>query len=329
MNAAKSGASGAALVAGATLATVGGWIVYSALGINHRWPLPHAINAERRTFSGNNTGTLSYYADTSIAGRPLVLIHSINAAASAYEMRPIFEQYRRMRPVYALDLPGFGHSERADRVYSPQLYTQAVLDILKITGQADVIALSLGGEFAARAALERPDLFHSLTLISPSGFTPSREKRASQSATENGTTDTAYGLLSSRLWSQAFYDLLVTKRSIEWFLSMSFVGPVDVGLATYDYLTGHQAGARNAPLYFVSGKLFTRDIRESVYEQLTIPVLVVYDEDAFVSFDLLPEVVERHENWHLQRITPTKGLPQFEQPEALRDTLNQFWDKLG
>jgi pimeloyl-ACP methyl ester carboxylesterase len=328
-NAARSGASGGALLAGAAFAAVGGWIAYSQLAINHDWPLPSAINAERHGFAGNYTGMLNYYADIRGAGRPLVLIHSVNAAASAYEMRPLFERFRGSRPVYALDLPGFGHSERADRIYSPQLFTQAVLDMLKLTGQADVVALSLGSEFAARTALERPDLFHSLTMISPSGFTAKDERGVSQSASDNGASDFAHGLLSAPLWSQAFYDLLTTKRSIGWFLSMSFVGTVDVGLATYAYLTSHQPGARYAPLYFVSGKLFTPDIAANVYERLTIPVQVVYDQDAFVNFDLLPGVVERNPNWQSQRITPTKGLPHFEQTDAVIDALRRFWDKLG
>ena len=39
---------------------------------------------------------------------PLLLIHSINAAASAAEVEPLFTHYRQQRPVYAIELPGFG-----------------------------------------------------------------------------------------------------------------------------------------------------------------------------------------------------------------------------
>ena len=136
--------------------------------------MPKAIDATQSEYIGRLTSRrISYYADASGVGSPLVLIHSINAAGSAYEMKPIFEQYRGQRPVYALELPGFGFSERSDKVYSWQLYTDSIVEFLTdVVGEpADVIALSLSNEFAARAAHNHPDLFRSLTMISPSGFT--------------------------------------------------------------------------------------------------------------------------------------------------------------
>ena len=175
------------------------------------------------------------------------------------EMRPIFEHYRGQRSVYALELPGFGFSERSDKVYSWRLYTDSILDFLadEVGEAADVIALSLGSEFAARAALEQPTLVDSLTMISPTGFTARENKVSSQQASERGTSDRAYRLLSNPLWSQAFYDLLATRKSIRYFLKQSFEGTPDEGLVDYGYATTHQPGARYAPLYFVSGKLFT------------------------------------------------------------------------
>ena len=318
--------------ASALIGLTSGWILYSRLGIDHDLPLDPAIDAERERFVGKNTRFLSCYvdrrtkqADTS-QPPPLVLIHSINAAGCSYEMQPIFQAYRGQRDVYALDLPGFGFSERADRIYSIDLYTEAILDLLERIGEpADVIALSLSSEFAARAAFERPDLFRSLTLISPSGFNRRDNKGASQAASQSGTSDFFYNLFSVPLWSQAFYDLIATRPSIHYFLQLSFVGEVDPGLENYGYQTSHQPGARYAPLYFVSGKLFSPNIREEVYEKLALPVLVLHDQDAFVRFDLLPEMIEQHDNWQAVRIAPTKGLPQFEKLPEVTRALDEFW----
>jgi pimeloyl-ACP methyl ester carboxylesterase len=321
--------------AATALGLAGTWILYSRVSIDHHAPLAPALDAERETFAGKTTGVLSYYVDRSTARNgarvqpPLMLVHSINAAGNAYEMRPIFETYRGHRPVYALDLPGFGFSERSDRVYSPALYKQAIIDLLEhIGGTADVVALSLGGEFAALAALERPELFRSLTLISPSGFTARENKNASQQASQSGTSDSLYRTFSYPLWGRPFYDLIATRASIHFFLQMSFEGQVDPSLEAYAYATSHQPGAHFAPLYFVSGKLFSPDIRQQVYEKLTLPALVLFDRDPFVRFDTLPDFVDSHDNWQSARIAPTKGLPQFEKMPDVARELDRFWEQL-
>jgi pimeloyl-ACP methyl ester carboxylesterase len=309
------------------------WIGYSALFVDHHLPLPPAIDATRRTFTSPEAGTLSYYVDKMANGRPLVLLHSINAGASAYEMHPLFEHYREQRPVYALDLPGFGFSDRSDRVYSAALYTSAIIDFLQQEvprdDGVDLIALSLSSEFAARAAHRHPDLIRSLALISPTGFTGRGSEHRGERSSQSTTAERLYRAFAFPLWSQAFYDLLVTRASIRYFLKHSFAGPVDQGLVDYDYVTTHQPGARYAPLYFVSGKLFTSDIRSTVYEQVEQPVLVLYDQDPYIRFDTLPGMIEQHANWQATRITPTRGLPHFEQMNETAQALDAFWGEVA
>ncbi len=311
---------------------IGGWVLYSRTQIDHNLPLPKAIDAQRKTYTGRLTSRqISYYADTEPAGVPLVIVHSINAASSAYEMKPIFDHYRGQRPIYALELPGFGFSERSDKVYSWRLYTDSILEFLTdvVGAPADVIALSLGSEFVARAAYEDADLFRSVTMISPSGFTQRENKVASQRASDEGNSNSVYNVLANPLWSQAFYDLLATRVSIKYFLQQSFEGEPDKGLMDYDFLTAHQPGARYAPLYFVSGQLFSPDIQHGIYEKLTTPVLVIYDRDNFVNFDTLPDVVQQYDNWHSERITTTKGLAHFEKLPEVGTALDVFWEKVA
>ena len=78
--------------------------------------LPAPVSGQRHEI-GSPVGRLTYYAAGPMrraSAPPLLLIHSINAAGSAYEIKPLFEHYRRSRTVYALELPGFGHSERGN-----------------------------------------------------------------------------------------------------------------------------------------------------------------------------------------------------------------------
>jgi pimeloyl-ACP methyl ester carboxylesterase len=315
---------------GAAVGAVGGWLGLSRFLVNHHVPLPPAIDAERRQFVGLGAGPLSYYAAREAIGRPLVLLHSINAAASAYEMRPLFEAYRAQRPVYALDFPGYGFSARGDRAYTPALFAAAVEDLLQTQvpedEPVDVVALSLGCEFAARAALEVGGRIRSLALVSPTGLGHRRDADSpEQHAARQRASERRLRAFSLPLWSQPFYDLLTTRASVRYYLRRSFVDQPDPGLVDYDYATSHQPGARFAPLAFISGQLFSPDIRGAVYERLTQPVLVLHDEDAYTSFEKLPTLLKGRANWQAARIAPTRGLPQFEQREQTTAALDRFW----
>jgi pimeloyl-ACP methyl ester carboxylesterase len=313
------------------LAVSGGWIGYSALAIDHRVPLPDAILAEKLNFLSQAGGWLNAYVDRSAAGRPLVLIHSVNAAASAYEMGPLFRHYRSQRPVYALDLPGYGQSNRLQRDYTPQLFANAIAEFIEtqVGEPADVVGLSLGCEFVARAALARPELFHSLVLISPSGLGSASSGRASQQTEARGLADGLHRGLAFPLWGRALFDLIATRRSIEFFLRKSFEGPVTPGFVDYGYATAHQPGAEHVPLRFIAGMLFTPDAATTLYEPLAVPALVLYDQDYFVGFDALPQVLAANPRWQAVRIAPTRGLPHFEKLAETASAMDAFWQGLA
>jgi len=309
------------------IAVAGGWIGYSALVVDHRHPLPDAMLAEKLTFLTKAAGWLNAYVDRSAAGRPLVLVHSVNAAASAFEMGPLFRHYRGKRPVYALDLPGYGQSNRLQRDYTPQLFADAIVEFLasQVGEPADVVGLSLGCEFVARAALARPDLFHSLVLISPSGLGSASSGRASQQTEARGIADNLHRAFSFPLWGRALFDLIATRRSIEFFLKKSFEGPVTPGFVDYGYATAHQPGAEHVPLRFIAGLLFTPDAAMTLYQPLSVPTLVLYDQDYFVGFDALPQLLQANPHCKALRIAPTRGLPHFEKLAETAAALDDFW----
>lgn len=297
----------------------------SGKGIVPALALPEALNAPRQEHNSAEFGRIAYYKSTppqASETRPLLLIHSINAAPSSYEVKPIFERFRDRRTIYSIDLPGFGHSERSDRRYSPELFAGAIAELLEqVVGEsADVLALSLSAEFAARAALSVPRRFASLALISPSGFS----KRPTPS---HRVGRIAHSALSVPLWGRGLFDLVASKRSIRYFLNQSFDGSAPADLIDHAYATAHQPGAEHAPLYFLSMQLFTAQAREQLYGKLpALPVLAIADRDPYVTFEHLSEFAAARPNWHYQSLAPHMGLPHWERPEATWAALEQFWD---
>jgi pimeloyl-ACP methyl ester carboxylesterase len=288
-------------------------------------PLPPAVSGERREINVR-AGRLGFYAAG--AGRPVLLVHSINAAGSAYEVRPIFEHLKARHRVFAVDLPGFGTSDRSDRRYDVRLYVDAIHDTLDAIASemgpepVDALAISLSSEFLARAAVERPERFRSLALVTPTGFSRAYEALRGPEGTTREIPG-LYGFFNFPVWSQAFYDLLVSRASVRYFLQRTYGSKdIDEDLLDYDYRTAHQPGAKNAPYAFVSGRLFSRDIR-GVYERLAMPVWVPHaTRGDFKDFSAAGWAASRP-NWTLQPF-PTGALPHFERPAEFLAAYERF-----
>jgi len=292
-----------------------------------RFPdLPPALLAPRREISGKAV-RLSFYEAGQ--GAPMLLVHSINAAGSAYEVRPIFEEMAKTYHVYAVDLPGFGFSDRSDRTYSTRLYTDAIHDMLGEIAEThgdtpvDALAISLGSEFLARAATERPERLRTLALVTPTGFS----KRSGHFGRTRKTREVpgVYAFVTFPLWSDALFRALTSKRSIAFFLRKTFGSEhYDRGLAEYDYLTTHQPGAKNAPYAFVSGRLFSTDIRD-VYARLDLPVwMTCATKGDFADFSDA-DWARARPKWGVQTFD-TGALPQFERPADFAASYRAFLD---
>jgi pimeloyl-ACP methyl ester carboxylesterase len=292
--------------------------------------LPPALGGDRREVE-SFAGRLSYYRSGPVQGSvPLLLIHSINAAGSAYETLPLYNYYRRRRSVYALDLPGFGFSERGDRQYSPRLMTDAVhvamTEIARDHSEepVDVIAISLGAEFLARAASENPDAFRSVGLISPTGFNRSTPDEAPVGTTRAMPWLHAALMLSGR----PFFDLLTSKASIRYFLNKTWGSKqIDEGLLEYDYLTTHQPGAYQAPYAFVSGFLFSKDI-QVIYRMLKLPVWMVHGVRGDFTDYTKSSRFDGRPNWSIQCFQ-TGALPHFEVLDQVTRSYDAFLERVS
>jgi pimeloyl-ACP methyl ester carboxylesterase len=296
----------------------------------HPSGLPPALDGERHEFTTPAAGRVSYYVAGS--GPPLLLVHSVNAAASAYEVRPIYEHYAASRTVYAIDLPGFGFSDRSDRSYTPRLMTDAVEALTREirrrhgAGPIDALALSLSSEFLARAAFEEPADYRSVALISPTGF----DRRGPYDGPEGSTRAMPWlhTVFDFPLWSRGFFRLLTSRPSIRFFLQKTWGSKqIDEGVFEYSYLTSHQPGARHAPYCFVSGYLFSGDITR-IYQGLTQPVWMAHGVRGDFTDYSQKTAVANKPNWTID-VFQTGALPQFEVPDAVLVAYDRFLASVG
>ena len=199
-------------------------------------------------------------------GPPVVLVHGIHAAASSFEMRGIFEPLSQQYTVYAVDLLGFGKSERPEARYNGQLYADLLADFLaEVVGRADLlIGSSLSAAYVVAVAAAQPGLVDRLVLLSPTDTT---------SLSEQGRV--IGRVLAAPLIGTAAFNLLASRASIQSFLRQAYADPsrVDDTLVEQNWATSHQPNARLAPAAFLAGQLDLPFPRSS--GPVAAPILVV------------------------------------------------------
>lgn len=125
-----------------------------------------AIVAERyETIAGYRT----HYVVAG-SGSPLVLVHGVGGSLVSYQRN--IEALAAVARVYALDLPGHGHSPAAETEYRAEEGATFVCAFIReVCGEpAALVGLSAGGLMCALAAAEQPELVTRLVLVSSAGF---------------------------------------------------------------------------------------------------------------------------------------------------------------
>lgn len=284
--------------------------------------LPNALNL-RLNYVLWRDAHYAYYSRPG-TGRPLVFLHSINAVASAHEMRPLVRQFQRetRRPILALEWLGFGHSDRPDIAYTPDLLEAQLQHFLSRFhhrgGGADVIGLSLGATYAAEVARRRPELIRSLVAIEPSGLGKEPEEIG---------RGWAHLLFTLPGVQRAFFERLTTPEALHRFARENLFSdafPVPQEYVEYGVETARIEGASRPLDEFLNGRLFPRDARES-FLRLRQPLLIVHGtvrERRMESYTELPEISGRP---NVETVTlPTGALPHWERPGEVVDAITAF-----
>ncbi|MCI8515454.1 MAG: alpha/beta fold hydrolase [Hungatella sp.] len=103
------------------------------------------------------------------SGKPLLLIHDLDASSSGYEWHRVIPALSKEYTVYTLDLLGCGRSEKPCLTYTNYVYVQLISDFIKseIGHRTNVIATGGSSSFVIMACANSSDLFDRLMLINP------------------------------------------------------------------------------------------------------------------------------------------------------------------
>jgi len=101
---------------------------------------------------------------------PVVLIHGLGTAG-ARDWAKVVPELAASYDVYALDLPGFGASDKGNHLYSPSNYVRVLDSLLagKVKRPANVVGHSMGGVVALAYSAAYPDRVKRLVVVDVAG----------------------------------------------------------------------------------------------------------------------------------------------------------------
>nr|BAG30829.1 meta-cleavage compound hydrolase [Neptuniibacter sp. CAR-SF] len=108
------------------------------------------------------------------SGKPIILIHGGGAGAeSEGNWKNVIPYLAKEYRVIAMDMIGFGKTDKPDLLYSQDLRIKHLVDFVEVMGfdqKVSLIGNSMGGATALGVSVERKDLVDSLVLMGSAGL---------------------------------------------------------------------------------------------------------------------------------------------------------------
>ena len=110
------------------------------------------------------------YIDQGSGDKTIILVHGLasNAGFWRYNIPELAKHFR----VIAVDLPGYGKSEKGDYSYTMSFYADQIKKLIDELQLKNVVYVghSMGGQIGIKLAIKYPTLLNKLILASPAGF---------------------------------------------------------------------------------------------------------------------------------------------------------------
>jgi pimeloyl-ACP methyl ester carboxylesterase len=207
-------------------------------------------------------------------GGPLVFVHGVYVGASSYEWSKVYPHFAGTHQVLAVDMLGFGESERPDVPLTATDHVQALFEFIRAKSggeRASIVASGLGAGFATILAAQHPDLVKRLILLMPVGRAEFGRRRLLR----------RHALFSRiPLANRTFYRrYLSTRIQIRtWLKSFGFIDSEKITDEMVEVLTNcaQQFGADRAIFQWLARK-YDVDLEKRLAE-LSQPVTLVWGE---------------------------------------------------
>ena len=202
-------------------------------------------------------------------GKPLLLIHGVGLGAGMHEWEKNISMLSKNFKVYAIDLLGFGHSDKPNITYSPYMYVNLITEFVKnVIGESVCVAATTNSApYTVFASLFEPEFFEKMILINPAG---------TEDCMPTEKDSFLRRILETPLLGTSLFHLLTSKMFCRMFLENStYKNSVSNDIVNQYYEAAHFGGvnAKYSAAAFVS-KFLNTNIKHKI-SSIKIPTLVL------------------------------------------------------
>ncbi len=256
---------------------------------------------------------------------PIILLHGFGASIGHW--RQNLEQLRQNHTVYALDLLGFGASEKAIAPYNVDFWVDLVEDFWHsfIRQPAILIGNSIGSLISLTMAAQRPTLVCGLVMISLPD--PGLQMEAIPPRLIP-LVDGIQSLVASRLILQPLFYLLRRPAMVRQWAKLAYHNPAAITDELVDILSrparDHGAAQAFCRLFNIMGSPRLGPAVKTLLPQITVPILLIWgSQDRLIPMQLAKprQYLQYNPNIQLVELDQAGHCPHDECPEKINQEI--------
>lgn len=257
------------------------------------------------------------------SGKPILCIHSMRSGSSSYEFSKITKHLAKTHTVYAIDLIGFGLSEKPKITYTAYMYVQLLHDFIKdvIQEDTDIITSGHSNSFVTMLCIQNSNYINKLIFINPGDLTKlSRNPVKKYSMLKY--------LLETPIIGTMIYLVINSKGQLKrQFKNMYFYNDNHIGKKFINsfYENSHIGEANNKFVYASNLCRYNNVNIVSALEQINNSIYIIQGNERTGAYeDIINDYKKTNASIESSIIYKTKEFPHIEKPKAILEVLSIY-----
>lgn len=256
------------------------------------------------------------------SGKPILCIHSLKNGASSFEYHKIIKTLSNNYTVYAIDLLGYGKSEKPKLTFTSYMYLQLINDFLDdvIREEADIITSGKSNSFITMLSLQNPKYINKLIFINPADLTSLTKSPTNRSIALKY-------LLESPILGTLIYNILNSKACIKNQLNKSYYSKLNVNKKTINsfHENSHLGNGNNKYIYSSNICHYLNVNIKPALEEINNSIYIIQGNDFNDSNkDIINDYKKINASIEASIINKSKDFPHLEKPKSVLEVLSVY-----